>query len=179
MQIAARLSGLELDVFEPYDYYGFNFMIDGTVERNRYFIYRHPLQITRPFFDSTMRHIDAVADQASRLGAPFALFVTPRFQHWNPKECPDNWESSQYRLDEPYQYEYFRYFDGMTRQYSIVDLLPDFKATDRYPLVFRNDPHWNAGHAFVAEVVTKHLMARQFALSGPRPAGGLDRQTAV
>jgi hypothetical protein len=130
-----------------------------------------------------MRHIDGIGQQASRIGAPFVLLVTPRFQHWNPNESPHNWEQDQYRLDEPHQYEYFRYFDESVRPYPIVNLLPDFKATDRFPLVFGNDPHWNArGHAFVAEVVAKHVMDRQ--LLGPHrrraagPAAGRPAESA-
>jgi hypothetical protein len=147
---------------QRYNYYEFQVTVGGTLEVNRFFIYRHPLSQTRSFFDATLSNVDEIDSLAARIGANFALFVSPRFQHWNTKECPENWEQRDYALNEPYQYEYFRYFEESKRSYPIISLLPDFKATDKYPLVFRGDPHWNAtGNAFVAETVTKHIMQRQ------------------
>ena len=144
-----------------YDYYDFEIAVGKVVEHNRYFIYRHPLDDTRDFFDGTMKNIDQIAARAAGLGAAFALVITPRYHHWNPGECPDNWEKTEYALAEPYQFEYFRYFDEARREYPILNLLPDFQAADKYPLVFREDPHWNtAGHAFVAETVARHLLNR-------------------
>jgi hypothetical protein len=143
---------------QDYNYYEFALTVRGRLETNRYFIYRHPLSETRPYFDATMRNVDDVASLALGAGADFVFFVTPRFQHWNTNECPDNWEKREYALNEPYQNEYFRYFEETVRSYPIINLLPDFKATSSYPLVFRGDPHWNAaGNAFVADTVTRHL----------------------
>jgi hypothetical protein len=171
-QLAEKLSGLGGQNLNPggYDYYEFSVMVGDTLETNRFFIYRHPLKETREFFDRTMNNIDEIASLATRIGADFALVVTPRFHHWNDKECPDNWEKNQYGLNEPYQYEYFRYFEEAGRAYAIINLLPDFQATDRYPLVFRNDPHWNAaGHAFAADAVARHLLTRQLIRSTRSP----------
>jgi hypothetical protein len=64
-------------------------------------------------------------------------------------------------LDEPYQYEYFRFFEQRrsTAPFEIIDLLPAFQASQEYPLVFRDDPHWNeAGHAFVARMLVDRLI---------------------
>ena len=143
------------------DYYRFAVGVDGVMETNRFFIYRHPLDSTRPFFDATMRNIDDIARLSAAMGARFVLAIAPRFHHWSAKECPENWETKYYRLDEPYQYEYFRYFDEAERTYPIINLLADFQATAKYPLVFRQDPHWNAaGHAFVADTLARHLLQR-------------------
>lgn len=157
----------------PYadDYYDFELVIGGARENNRYFIYRHPLAVTRQFFETTLGNVDAIADSAARIGARFALVVTPRFHHWNIEECPNNWEAEEYGLAEPYQFEYFRYFDQVRRHYPIINLLSDFQTTDEYPLVFADDPHWNAaGHAFVARTVTKHLLGE--ALIRPTRSSG-------
>ncbi len=156
------------------DYYQFKITIGSTEERNRFFIYRHPLEETRDLFDRTLRNVDEIATLAKQMGAGFALFVTPRFHHWNVKECPDNWEKGEYGLSEPYQYEYFRYFEESRPGYPVINLLPDFQATGKYPLVFRDDPHWNAaGHAFVAETVMKHMLQKKLirqANSGAAPS---------
>lgn len=143
-----------------YEYYEFRIKIGETVEKNRFFIYRHPLELTRQYLDITLQNVDLIADLAKSIGARFALFVTPRFHHWNVREAPDNWERAQYALNEPFQFEYFRYFETMSREraYPVIDLLPDFQSTDEFPLVFRDDPHWNAaGHAFVANAVMRHI----------------------
>jgi hypothetical protein len=89
-----------------------------------------------------MGNVDEIAALSKQFGADFIVFVAPRFHHWNPREAPDNWEADAYALDEPYQYEYFRFFEekAKRRDYPIVSLLPDFRTTDAYPLVFRNDP---------------------------------------
>jgi len=144
----------------PDDYYDFEIVVGGVLEKNRYFIYRHPLDQTRQFFDRTLRNVDEIAALAARLGAGFALVITPRYHHWNVGECPNNWENGEYGDAEPYQFEYFRYFDEADRDYPIINLLRDFRATSEYPLVFADDPHWNAaGHAFVAQAVTRHLLS--------------------
>ena len=145
----------------PDEYYDFEIAVGDVLEKNRYFIYRHPLDDTRHLFDRLLRNVDEIATRAAQLGAGFALVITPRYHHWNTQECPNNWEKNEYALAEPYQFEYFRYFDEARRGYPIINLLPDFQALHEYPLVFADDPHWNAaGHAFVARTVTRHLLSR-------------------
>jgi hypothetical protein len=159
-----------------YDYYEFTLKVGDTLEDNRFFIYRHPLEKTRRFFDQTLRNVDETARLAQSIGAGFALVVTPRFHHWNPREAPENWEAYKYKLNEPHQFEYFRYFDEASagRNYPIINLLPDFQATDKYPLVFHHDPHWNAnGHAFAADAVHRHLAHRKLSDFTQPPASRL------
>ncbi|MEO7733313.1 MAG: hypothetical protein ABIY55_20295, partial [Kofleriaceae bacterium] len=88
-----------------------NLDFEGGNEPSRFFIFRYPLDKTRRFFDATFANITATARSAQAMGAAFVLVVAPRFQHWNRKECPDNWEHGEYKLDEPYQDEYLRYFE--------------------------------------------------------------------
>ena len=149
---------------KKYDYYKFELNIDGGVERNRFFIYRHPLERTRPYFLNTLEHINRIAAAAAESEARFALVIAPRFHHWNPKECPENWEEDAYSLNEPYQHEYFTFFEerGSQLTYDVFNLLPAFQKTREFPLVFENDPHWNeAGHTFVAKLLADYLIEKQ------------------
>lgn len=146
---------------DPYDYYASHIEINGVVETNRFFIYRHPLDDTRPYFDFMYSNIIHIAEATHGVGADFILAPSPRFHHWNNKECPANWEASSYRLDEPYQYEYFRYFSERAEsgQIETLDLLAQFQATTEFPLVFNGDPHWNeAGNSFVANAIEEYIV---------------------
>jgi hypothetical protein len=141
------------------NYYLNTVEFEGRPE-NRYFIYRHPLSRTEAFFRATLGHVEAIASSAARAGARFALVVVPRYHHWSARECPRNWELGAYRTDEPFQHEYFRFFDERraTAGFPILDLLPAFRQADEFPLVFPNDPHWNPrGHAFVARTLLEYL----------------------
>jgi SGNH hydrolase-like domain, acetyltransferase AlgX len=159
--LMCRLSGERGPKPEHYDWYDFRLRIGNCVETNRFFIYRHPLDETKPHFEKTFGHIQALADAVRAAGAGFVLVVLPRFHHWNREECPDNWEARSYSLEEPYSYEFFRFFDSKKADasFEILNLLPFFQATHKFPLVFRKDPHWNeAGHAFVARTIASHLI---------------------
>jgi hypothetical protein len=146
---------------KKYDYYEFKVTIGKVVETNRFFIYRHPLEETRRYFVQTLENINAVAREAEQMNARFVLAINPRFHHWNPAEAPENWEKVAYALNEPYQYEYFRFFEEARSQvkYPIFNLLPAFQATHQFPLVFKSDPHWNErGNAFAARVLVNYLI---------------------
>jgi hypothetical protein len=146
---------------QEYDYYRFRLRVGGILETDRFFIFRHPLEETRGYFAKTLANIDAVAREAERMNARFVLAVSPRFQHWNPAEAPDNWEKIDYDVEEPYRFEYFRFFEEARARvgYPIVNLLPAFQATHEFPLLFRNDPHWNErGNAFAARVLVDDLV---------------------
>jgi hypothetical protein len=79
-----------------YNYYKFELRIGDSIERNRFFIYRHPLDETRQYFENTMGNVDEIASLSKQLAADFIVFVAPRFHHWNPLEAPDNWEADRY-----------------------------------------------------------------------------------
>jgi lysophospholipase L1-like esterase len=134
--------------------------IDGQDEYNNYFIYRHPLEKTRPYFAATLAEIAAVAAEVKGAGGNFLLVVPPRFQHWNKNECPKNWESGLYALEEPYQGEMFRFFEEQRESlgFPLLNLLPAFQASQEFPLVFEDDPHWSsAGHRLVAGAIEAEL----------------------
>lgn len=150
------------DPTPTYNYNAVDLDIRGVKETNRFFVLRHPLADTEPYFRASWGHIQRLANRAAEIGSDFLLVVTPRFHHWSDRECPDNWEGFAYALDEPYEYEYFRFFEqvGSEASFPILDLLPAFQETTRFPLVFNQDPHWNAdGHRFVAEILAEHLIA--------------------
>jgi hypothetical protein len=142
------------------DYY-LNYVDIGGAPENRFFIYRHPLERTRPYFEATFGHLEAAAAAARAGHARFLLVVSPRYHHWSTRECPHDWQQGAYRRDEPFQYEYFRFFEEKrgSSPFPILDLLPSFRAASEFPLVFPHDPHWNPrGHAFVARVVGDYVV---------------------
>ncbi len=144
-----------------YDYYSFSLDIGGVTESNRFFVLRHPLSETRPYFERTLGYVREIAAEARTAGSAFVLYVAPRYFHWNDAECPDNWElGDRYGVDEPYELEYLRFFDEVKDEvdFPVVSLLPAFKVSSGFPLVFAHDPHWNAaGHRLVGEAIARHL----------------------
>jgi len=155
------IRGPKLNPAPKFDYYNFRINIEGIVESNRFFIYRHPLASTRSYFQNTESSIQKIAQACKSSGARFVLIVAPRFHHWNQNECPKNWENDPYSLNEPFQFEYFKFFHEVADQqdFPTLDLLPAFKKTKEFPLVFENDPHWNEkGHAFVARIITDYVL---------------------
>ena len=113
---------------------------------------------------SMLSRNNRIDKNGDKCGADFVLFVTPRVQHWNKKECPKNCEKDLFSLNDPFQYEYFRFFEEVKDQlsYDVVNLLPAFQATDEFPLVFEADPHWNVrGHNFVGRTLAYHLLGNK------------------
>ena len=168
LESAARLLGRGPEE-GSYRYYSFDLELGGRRETNQYFLYRHPLELTRPYFERTLGNLVALADAVEASGAAFVAVVIPRFHHWNPAECPDNWEAGSYALDEPYQFEIFAFFEEARGRvdFPILDLLPAFRATDEFPLVLRADPHWNErGHAFVARTLAELLLESELLAPG-------------
>ncbi len=145
-----------------YDYYDFHLIVDGVVERNRFFIFRHPLDRTREYFEQTLTHISRLATKVRADCAEFVLVVAPRFQHWNANECPNNWEKGEYSVYDPYRFEYLRFFDEKASlvRFPVLNLLPTFLTSRESSLVFQDDPHWNErGHHLVAEQLADYVMS--------------------
>ena len=146
---------------DRHDYYNFELEIGGVVETNRWFILRHPPELTRPYFERTLDYVRDVAADARAAGSEFVLVVSPRFFHWNDDECPENWTAHRYAVDEPYEYAYLEFFEEAAERvdFPVFPLLPAFEASDEFPLVFSHDPHWNAaGHRLVGEALASHLV---------------------
>ncbi|MBI5474843.1 MAG: hypothetical protein HY961_21085 [Ignavibacteriae bacterium] len=145
-------------------YYQFGLDIDGVHETNRFFIYRHPLKSTLSYFESTLHNINTIAEYVRRDSSRFVLILLPRFQHWSTRECLHNWEGSMYNVEEPFQFEYLKFFDAKkdSLPYPVFNLLPAFQATDEFPLVFDTDPHLNErGNAFVAKALAHYLIEKK------------------
>ena len=137
--------------------------IDGELQSDHFFVLRHPLEKTRPFFEGMLRNIDALAEAVRASGSDFALVIGPRHVHWDPTESPANPEAVKYGDDPRYHGEYLRFFEevGAGLGYPVIHLLPAFRDSTKRPLVFDHDPHWNAaGHALVADVLTSFVLER-------------------
>jgi lysophospholipase L1-like esterase len=152
-------------------YLNFGVEVDGIYETNRWFILRHPLDTTRPFFEKTLSYIRELALDAREAGSAFLLVVPPRYFQWSDRECPKDWAAYMRDLDEPYEYSIFEFFDkAATRvDFPIKSLLPEFQATTRFPLVFERDAHWNPdGNRFVAEALADYLSQQGMVGTEPR-----------
>jgi len=147
---------------KPYDWGRFMVTIGDDVVRDRYFIFRYPLEQTAPFFEQTFENIKTLAAEVKRDGGEFVLAVLPRYHHWNPQECPE--DRTRYECGETIQYDWFRFFEEKQPEveFEIVSLLPEFRQTEIRPLVFEWDPHFNAeGHAVAAEAIAQHLIEKR------------------
>ena len=143
--------------------HAFRLEVGGKVETNRWFILKHPLSETRPYFEKTLSYVRDIARDVEASGSEFVLIVPPRYFHWNDAECPNDWNLGQRKRNEPHEMAYFEFFEEAARNESfpIVSLLPAFQATDRFPLVLPNDAHWNEdGNRFVAETLADLLIER-------------------
>ena len=194
-QVLLNLLGRHRDA---YDYYAFEVEVDGVKERNRFFILRHPLAKTLPFFDHSWSYIEDVAEDVYAEGADFVLVVMPRYFHWDDSECPENWEKDRYGVDEPFENAFLEFFDQKiaSRQdgFPIWSLLEPFQVAGGGPetsLVFDHDPHWNAsGHRVAGEALAAGLVGAGWPLepsekltslfSKPSfPTGALDSQSPL
>ncbi len=141
----------------------FRLAIGGVVETDRWFILKHPLSETRPYFEKTLSYVRDIARDVEAAGSAFVVIVPPRYFQWNDAECPKDWNLRQRKRNEPHEMAYFEFFDeaAKTESFPIVSLLPAFQATDRFPLVLPNDAHWNEdGNRFVAETLADLLIER-------------------
>jgi hypothetical protein len=130
----------------------------------RFFVTNRPLDETRPAIElGVMKNLSGIDRHATGvLGAPFALVVYPRAYQYSERESPRNWERGYTPLG-PYVREPFRYFAEVadTLPYPVIDVLPDFASSDRFPLYFASDPHWTEQGADVAaHAIFEGLRAR-------------------
>ena len=162
---------------ETYDYYAFEAQVGEVKERNRFFILRHPLELTLPYFERSWGYIENIAADVSAEGSAFALVIMPRYFHWNDAECPDNWESDRYGVDEPFENAYLEFFDRQIEgaDFPIWSLLGPFaehSAASDERLVFEHDPHWNrAGHRVAGNALAHWLAEAGWPEAGLRSAG--------
>ncbi len=145
------------------DYYNFTIRVGDEIETSRFFIFKHPLEETERYFRDTLGYVQEVAKDAAKSDSDFLLVIPPRFQHWSARECPYNWEKTEYELDEPFEYEFLRFFENVedSLDFDLVHLLPVFEQAEEFPLVFQADPHWNpTGHELVGKTLARIVAAR-------------------
>ena len=149
---------------KTYDYYAFEVAVDGVKESNRFFILRHPLDATRPFFERTWENVEGIAEDVAAAGSGFGLVVMPRYFHWDDSECPKNWESDRYGVADPHENVFLEFFDdkaatGALPVYSLLGAFKDHDAASSEPAVFEHDPHWNeVGHRVAGEALARWLL---------------------
>ena len=163
---------------EAYDYYAFEAPVGEVVEKNRFFILRHPLDATRSYFDRTWGNVEAVARDVEAEGSAFAFVVMPRFFHWDDEECPQNWEADRYGADEPFENVFLEYFDeklgvgGTFPIFSLLGAFLDHQEVSTEPAVFDHDPHWNeVGHKIAGEALAGWLIDEGWPAQAPTFAG--------
>lgn len=175
VQLLARYSG-QSSAGSPHSgqrRWPFAVEVGGVVEPDHFFIYRHPLAETRPFFDVTFMHIRRIAASCRAMGAAFVLIPAPRYLHWSSREGRAIPAIGGHGRDNPYPDEYFRYFEQpeIRAQVAVFDIVDAFRQTTEFPLVFENDPHWNErGHAFVGKTVARYVLDHHPELFAERPA---------
>jgi len=133
---------------------------DRDRARPRYFAVGESLQRTAPLLQTSWEAILATRAVAQKLGAKYVLLVLPRYQQFNPRESPRDWERDWPTWDQ-YIYEPFEYFrrQAATAPFPIHSLLEAFQTSGAFPVCFTDDPHWNAaGHHVAARAITEFLV---------------------
>jgi len=145
-----------------------------------YFIARQPMAASRVYFDTVRDSLDRIHQHTQQhWDIPFVAFMPPRHWQYSDREAPNAWEKGGYDVLGPYALESFNYFEAIEPSlgYPLVALLPDFQQTERFPLSFDSDSHWNAaGARFAAERVFAHCLAMGCfaALERQRSSSGVD-----
>ena len=147
------------------------------IANDRYFYLRQPLAESEPWFDFTWDILQETHAFTAGLGAQYAVFILPRYQHYDPAECPDDWERAEIASTIPiggdHLYAPFEYFDARAAQapFPIHSLLDDFRESEQRPTVFADDPHYNGtGHRIAAEAIVRFLEADGVFAQGQTPA---------
>jgi len=122
-----------------------------------------PLEQSEAALAETWAWILATRDVARDLDADYALVVLPRYQQFDPTQCPGDWEGpEQLPADSPHLLEPFRWAEQRRQQaaFPVWPLLEAFQQAPARPLVFDHDPHYNpAGHRVAAEAIAERIEA--------------------
>ena len=127
-----------------------------------YWFMAQPLSDSRPCFALTWQAITDSWRLAGQMGASYALFILPRYQQYNRRECPGDPKKHQVPESDDYLFEVFRYFEEKQADASfpIHSLLDDFQYSGEQPTVFEDDFHFNkTGHKIAAQAIARHLIA--------------------
>lgn len=135
---------------------------DPLLELGRFFAMQQSLEKSEPFLETSWQTIKRIADYTKgTLDAEFVLFVLPRYQQYDPSECPKDLEGPQYLPEEgPFLLEPFRFFEQRSTGagFPVHSLLEDFRDSPVRPTTFVDDPHWNTnGHKIAAQAILRYL----------------------
>jgi hypothetical protein len=125
-----------------------------------YFPLWQPLEKSAPQMEITWREIERTAELSRKLGAKYAVFVLPRYQQYNPEECPDDWEKSLFPKNDAYLLEPFKFFEAKSDEapFPVHSLLTAFQQSDLVSTVGEKDGHYNAaGHQIAAEAILRFM----------------------
>ncbi len=129
----------------------------------RFFPVDMPLPAARHHMALSWTVTRRIARSAERLGADYALVVLPRYQQFDPRECPEDWEAEGFThagdrfLDQP-----FAWFEERAQEadFPVWPLLESFRQDPRRPKCFVDDPHYNeTGHRVAAEAISERILA--------------------
>ena len=128
--------------------------------QRRHFPMERPLDRSRELMEPTWGYLADLDAEADRLAAAFVVFVLPRYQHYNPDECPDDWARELFPRTDRYLMEPFRWFEEKagTADFPVRSLLPAFVEAAEPQTVWRDDPHYNEiGHRIAADAMVEIL----------------------
>lgn len=128
-------------------------------DQGRFFYLEQPLEQSEPQLQFTWNVLTDTHEYASELGAAYVLLILPRYQQYNPAECPDDWEGD-FPDRSPHLLAPFEFFDqqAATAPFPVHSLLEVFRDCGEYPTTFPDDPHYNeTGHRIAAEAILGFL----------------------
>ena len=132
------------------------------VPRDRWFFLRQPWRSSEPQLDVTWRALLETRAVARQLGARYVLFAFPRYQQYNPKESPRDWEKGRFPASPAFLLAPFEFLAARApfADFPVHILLDDFRRATESPLCFEGDPHWNAaGNRVAADAIVRALVA--------------------
>ena len=144
---------------------------------NRYFATNVPYEEAAPHIRrGVVKNLDLIhAYCRDRLKVPFAVALVGRAYQYSERECPLDYEAHLYTIRGPHVRNPSRFFEEAKDDlpYPVLDLLPVFEGSGRFPLYFEDDPHWNAaGARLAAQALFDFLSDARLLPDGPREAGG-------
>jgi hypothetical protein len=138
----------------------YNRSFDYTLPEDRFFPSAGPLEETRPLLQHSLDNLIRINSLCKEIGVQFMTVVCPRAYQYSTEECQGSWENPRYEIMGPYSLEPFRFFETIkdSVDFPIVSLLDAFRQSQRFPLYYESDPHWNAqGNLVCAEAIYELL----------------------
>ena len=128
--------------------------------KQRFFHMYRPLSQTEHLLETSWKVLLETHRTVEKMGARYVVFILPRYQQYNRKESPRDWEKDQFPKSDTYIHEPFKYFDKKTKEapFPIYPLIAAFQDSDVFPTTWTDDPHYTpAGNRVVAEAMARYL----------------------